>query len=105
MKNTGKILGVIALVAIIAVSVTACGGGLSGSYSLTGGGDLTYNFLGGGKVTMESGGKVLGEGTYKTSGGKLTFEFEGTTQAIDYKLEGKNLILTAEGQSITFAKK
>ena len=29
----------------------------------------------------------------------------GTEQTMDYKLEGKNLILSVGGQSLTFAKK
>ena len=58
MKNTIKLIGIIAFAAVIGLTVTACGGGLSGSYSLTGGGDLTYTFTGN-KVIMESVGKVL----------------------------------------------
>jgi len=103
MKSRIGMIGIIAFVAVIGFTMVSCGGGLSGSYSLTGGGDLTYTFSGN-KMTMESGGRVLGEGTFKASGGKLIMEVEGATQTIDYRLEGKNLILTAEGQSITFAK-
>jgi len=105
MKNTVKIFGIIVITAIIAVSAAGCGGGgLSGSYSLTGGGDLTYNFSGG-KFTMETGGKVMGDGTFSAKGGKLTMNVAGTEQTMDYKLEGKNLILSVGGQSLTFAKK
>ena len=109
MKNTNnvskiRIIGIIAIVAIIGL-LASCGGGLNGSYSLQGGGDLTYNFMSGGKMTMESDGKVLGEGTFKTSGGKLTITGSEGEQTIDYKLEGKNLIFSMGDQSLTFAKK
>jgi len=105
MKNTVKLLGIIAIVTVIGFTMVACGGGgLNGSYSLTGGGDLTYNFSGG-KFTMETGGKVLGEGTFSAKGGKLTMNVEGAEQTMDYKLEGNNLILSVGGQSLTFAKK
>jgi len=110
MKNTLKtkavlkIAGIIAFAAIIGFTMIACGGGLNGSYSLQGGGDLTYNFLSGGKMSMESGGKVLGEGTFKTSGGKLTITAGEGEQTMDYKLEGKNLIISVGDQSLTFAK-
>jgi len=109
MKNTKKnannrrLLAIIAIVAVVGLTVS-CGGGLSGSYSLQGGGDLTYNFMSGGKLIMESGGKVLGEGTFKTSGGKLTITGSEGEQTIDYKLEGKNLIFSMGDQTMTFAK-
>jgi len=101
-----RIVGIIALIAVIGFVFAACGGGgkLSGSYSLTGGGDLTYTFSGN-KLTMESIGKVLGEGTFSTKGGKLTMSIDGNEQTLDYTLEGKNLILSAGGQKLTFTKK
>ena len=105
MKNTVKLIGIIAFVAVIGFTMVACGGGLSGSYSLTGGGDLTYNFLSGGKMSMESGGKVLGEGTYTAKSGKLTMTFDGAEQTIDYALDGKDLILGPVGQQLKFTKK
>jgi hypothetical protein len=99
-----KITGMLFLILIIGL-LASCGGGLNGSYSLQGGGDLTYNFMSGGKIIMESDGKVLGEGTFKTSGGKLTITGSEGVQTIDYKLEGKNLIFSMGDQSMTFAKK
>jgi len=102
--NNRRLLAIIAIVAVIGLLVS-CGGGLNGSYSLQGGGDLTYNFMSGGKITIESDGKVLGEGTFKTSGGKLTITGSEGEQTIDYKLEGKNLIFSMGDQSMTFAKK
>jgi len=110
MKNTNKIkaiprmAGIIVLFALIGFTMAACGGGLSGSYSLTGGGDLTYTFSGN-KITMESIGKVLGEGTFKASGGKLTISVDGAEQTLDYTLKGKDLILGPAGQQLTFTKK
>jgi len=104
-KTMLRMVGIIAFAAVIGFVVVSCGGEkLSGSYSLTGGGDLTYTFSGN-KVTMESIGKVLGEGTFSTKGSKLTININGNEQTLDYTLDGKDLILGPAGQQLKFAKK
>ena len=106
LKTMLRIVRITALAAVIGFVFVACGGGgkLNGSYSLTGGGDLTYTFSGN-KLTMESIGKVLGEGTFSTKGGKLTMSIDGNEQTLDYTLDGKDLILSAGGQQLKFVKK
>jgi len=105
-KTMLRIAGIIAIAVVISFAAASCGGGgkLNGSYSLTGGGDLTYTFSGN-KVTMESIGKVLGEGTFSTKGGKLTMTIDGNEQTLDYSLDGKDLILSSGGHQLKFAKK
>jgi len=104
MKNTVKLIGIIAFVAVIGFTMVACGGGLSGSYSMTGGGDLTYTFGPKGKITAESGGKVFGEGTFTTKSGKLTISGMGSEQTMDYTLNGKELTLSSGGYDLKFIK-
>jgi len=95
MKNLFKVVGIIALVAIMGFAVVACSGGgggkLSGDYKLDAG-DQTYSFSGN-KVTASSGGKIFAEGTFTTSNDQLTLTVNGESVSFKYSLEGKKLIL------------
>lgn len=84
----------------------ACGGGgggkLSGSYK-SDIADMTYTFSGN-KVTASSGGKVMAEGTFSTSGGELTMNVGGDDVKFKYSLEGKKLILGEGAARSEFTK-
>ena len=113
MKNTIKILAIIALVAVIGFSMAACGGGgggkLSGAYESDG---TTFTFTGN-KVTNSFKGEVLGEGLFSTSGDELIFYHEEDGERVEdskfiYSLEGDKLTLSIPGhpeQALVFTKK
>jgi major membrane immunogen (membrane-anchored lipoprotein) len=110
MVNKINFFGYAALVVVIGFTMIACGGKGGG-----GGGKLdgtyyneqyktTYTFSGD-KFTMDSGGFKM-EFTYELKDGKIqTTMMDGTEGgAIDYKLKGKELTITAGGASFTLIK-
>ena len=92
MKNKMKWFGIIAVVAVIGFSMTACGGGgskLSGTYESSDGyTSLTFK---GNQITMMRDGKVITESAYEIKDGKICFTSGGSPIEMDYKLEGKTL--------------
>lgn len=61
----------LALVAIVLVSLYACGASLSGTYAMKGEETITMEFKGG-KFYSYSDGELDGEGTYKVDGDTVT---------------------------------
>ena len=104
MKNTIKLFGFIALVAIIGLAMAACGGDrLSGTYA-DDTGIISFTFSGN-KLTVEAFGQKA-EGTYKTSDGKLiTTSPDGKTETYEYILDGNNLTINQHGMKYTLTKK
>jgi hypothetical protein len=107
MKHTIKLLAIIALVAIIGLTIAACSGGgggkLSGTYS-TSDGSMSYTFSGK-KVTAEALGEKRG-GTYELKDGKIIISSpDGKTETYGYKLEGNTLTLDWYGIEIPLTKK
>jgi hypothetical protein len=104
MKNTIRLIGLAALVAVIGLILAACGGGgsLSGKYS-TDDDSMSYTFSGK-KVTAEAFGQK-GEGTYELKDGKIIITSDGKTETYDYKLEGNTLTLDWYGIKIPLIKK
>ncbi|MCL2720956.1 MAG: hypothetical protein FWD47_06405 [Treponema sp.] len=98
MKNTKKIIGIIALVAIIGLTIAACGGGggkLDGTYENTTAGFTTSYTFEGNTVVMKMGGSVLAEGTFEAKSGELSFNFSnGVSDSFKYSLKGNTLTLS-----------
>jgi hypothetical protein len=110
MQNTIKILGIIAIVAVIGITMAACSGGggggkLSGTYS-SDDGSITFTFSGK-KLTAEAFGQK-GEGTYEIKDGKLiTTSSDGKTATYNnFKIEGNKLSYELwEGNDLVLTKK
>jgi len=119
MKNTIKIIGIIAIVSIIGFAMTACeeddgvGGGvnipseLHGTWELEGPGDNTITFT---KTTVKATGMLAGfqtsfDAVKDTKGVKVTFKngeailvVDGTeTPWFDYEVTGSTLKISAPG--------
>jgi len=94
MKNTIRILGIIALAAIIGVTVIACSGGggkLSGSFEMDDRPGFFRTFAGD-KYTFEGPGFKT-EGTFSVSGDELTITSGGDVTVFKFKLSGNKLQL------------
>ena len=108
MKNTIKILGIIALAAVIGFTVVSCSGGggggkISGTY-VDEDGEASFTFSGS-KLTTEMWGQK-GEGTFQVKDGKLILTSkEGKTETWDYKLDGNKLTLNMMGLEFDLFKK
>jgi len=93
MKNTLKILGIIALVVIIGIVVVACSGGgggkLSGTFELDDRPGYTRTFSGS-THTFEGPG-FKNEGTFSISGDELTITSGSDVSVFKYKLSGGKL--------------
>jgi len=90
MKNTFKMAGIIALIAIIGLA-TACGGGgkLSGSFEMDDRPGYFRTFAGD-KYTFEGPG-FKSEGTFAISGDELTVTSGGDVTVFKFKLSGNKL--------------
>ena len=102
MKNTFKLIGIIAIIAVVGLLVS-CGGGLSGTYKFDDM-DVFYTFSGN-KITFKSGEYIV-EGTFKASGGLLSFTIEGLEESATYKytVKGKTLTLDDGEHQSTLTK-
>ena len=105
MKNTIKILGVIALAAVIGFTVIACSGGgggkLSGTFEYEG---STRTFTGN-KCTFQSG-DYTSETTFTISGNKITFtRADGDVTVLKYTLSGNTLTLDGGAGAQEWIKK
>ena len=111
MKNTIKIFGIIALVAVIGITMAACnkgggsgGGKLSGTFEVDDRPGYTRTFSGN-KHTFEGPG-YKSEGTFTISGDELTVTAaDGDVSKFKYTLSGKTLTLDAGGGPQTLTKK
>jgi len=113
MKNTLnvskiRIIGIIALAAIIGFTVIACGGGSGGGGKLSGtyasdDGSMVYTFSGK-KVTAEAFGQK-GEATYELKDGNFNMIMDGKTESYPYKLEGNKFTFDWYGMEIVLTKK
>lgn len=88
-------IGIIALVAIIGLTIAACGGGgsnLNGTWA-TADGNASYTFAGN-KVTVQRGTTTI-EGTIEIKDGNLlmTLDGAGETNSYAYKIENDTLTL------------
>jgi len=107
MKNTIKIMGIIAIIAIIGLAA-ACGGGgggkLSGTYENKDW-QIAYTFSGN-KVTATMGGEHLLDATFAVKDGKIIFtSSDGKTEELPYSLNGNELKITRSGMETVFIKK
>jgi hypothetical protein len=111
MKNFGKFLGIIAIVAVIGFSMAACnkgggggGGNLNGTYSDEYG-MATYIFEDG-KITMKSMGMSL-KGTFQIKGKNIIATFDGLDkpETIKYTLQGDTLTLESDGDTTVLTRK
>ncbi|MCL2801149.1 MAG: hypothetical protein FWD28_05285 [Treponema sp.] len=97
MKNTVKIIGIIAFIAIIGLTIAACGGGggkLDGTYENTTAGFTTSFTFEGNTVVMKMGGSVLAEGTFETKNGELSVAYtNGVSDSFKYTIKGNTLTL------------
>ena len=98
MKNTIKLIGIIALAVIIGLTAAACnkgggsggGGKLSGTY-VSDDGEMSYTFSGK-KVSANAFGEKA-EGTYELKDGMLIITSGGEkADPISYKLTGNTLV-------------
>jgi hypothetical protein len=111
-RNSLRLVGIIALVAVIGFTVVACnkggggsgggGGKLSGTYANEDLKGWTMTFSGS-KVTQEMMGEKA-EGTFKIDGDKITMTIQGETVESKFKLEGNKFIMTADGATLIFIK-
>ncbi len=105
-------LGLIALLMVMVVLLTACGNGLEGpTWKMKDAEEETTWTFKGGKVTINIGGESS-EGTYKIDGNKITInppaDVQGQPLTAEFKVEGNKLTLSGgEGSigSIEFEKK
>ena len=125
MKKTAKTVVVLALVALMALALVACGGGSNGiegtSWGLAGGkaagievskdqlttvigdtADMSFSFKAGGKFTMDAGG-LSEEGTYKLDGNTLTMESGGSEMTAS--IDGNRMTMEISGIELYFDKK
>jgi len=94
MRKTFKMIGIIAIIAIIGLAVTACGGGggkLSGSFEMDDRPGFFRTFAGD-KYTFEGPG-FKSEGTFTVSGDELTITSGGDVTVFKFKLSGNKLQL------------
>ena len=108
MKNVFRVVGIIALAALIGFSLVSCGGSGGGNINGTYSDEYnmaTYTFEDG-KISMKSMGVTL-RGTYKIGGGKITATFDGLDKpdVIKYTLQGDKLTLTMDGETTVLTKK
>ena len=106
MKNTFKLIGIIAVVAAIGLMFSCGGGGggkLSGTYKADTG-NMIYTFSGN-KITFEYAGVKM-EGTFETNGDQITTTWEGLSgsQTDKYSIKGKKLTWTSKGMEVTYNK-
>jgi hypothetical protein len=101
MKNTIKLLGIIALAAVFGFTMIACSGGggdgkLSGTYELDDRAGYTRTFSGS-KHTF-SGPGFSNEGTFTISGDELTItDSDGDVTVFKFKLSGNKLEIANVG--------
>jgi len=103
MKNLVRLIGIVALVAIIGLTIIACGGGgkLSGTYEYNG----AIRTFTGSNFTFQAGSYKV-EGTFTTSGDELILNrADGDVQKFKYTLEGNTLTLDAGGGKQVWTKK
>jgi len=123
MKNTIKVLGIIAFVAVIGFAFVACeepGDDLNGTWTAGIGEDTVEVTFNNGNYSAKISGIDNGKGTYSVKGDELTITmthmWDGdswesvvdtttTTQTVKYSVDGNKLTLTANGQSIVYTKK
>ncbi len=118
-------IALIALLAALAILMTACGNGVEGTWEyLDGTGEYaamleSARFFGGvttftfrnGIVSMTQSGMGNNpepvEGTYTVENGKIKMSFNGQVSEFDYKIEGKKMTMTlaGEGSVINLEKK
>jgi hypothetical protein len=120
MKNTIKLFGIIAFVAVIGFTFAACddgksgNGGNNGAGGLNGtawehvlpdaGGVLTMTFTSNNTFTITyPGGAPPANGTYTVSGSTLTATVDGTT--IIGTIYGNSMTLVQDGTTMVFTKK
>jgi hypothetical protein len=104
MKNAKRLIGIIALVAIIGLTMAACGGGgkLSGTYVDEKDGIIHMTFSGK-KITtgFVTAREYDDEGTFELKGGKLYVTIDGETDSGDIVIDGNKFTL----DGTTFVKK
>ncbi len=106
LKNSVRFVYVFIILMLL---VTACGpkNSLIGKWEDSEGMDLTFEFLKDGRLITSSGGMSV-EGTYenvdKDTISVTVSEMFGSPEPvlIDFSVTGDTLILTAEGESVTF---
>ena len=103
-------------VIILAVTLTACGGGLSGTWeagssshreSGSSSGAWVIEFNSNGDVKETLGGTWIFRGTYRTSGNKLTISIpsENTSDVYTYNVSGSTMTLESSSGTTTFNKR
>ena len=114
MKKTIKILGIIALVAVIGFTVIACnkgggggssggGGKLSGTYVNDSGVSWTFS---GNKISNAYDGEVLQEGTYEIKDGKIYVTINGVVgEGMEFSQQGNTLTIGPADIGMVFTKK
>jgi hypothetical protein len=93
MKNTIKLFGIIAVVAVIGLSFAACGDGAGGG----GGGGTTATVSGTYTATTEEDTASL---TFK-SGGAVDFVGPDSTETGTYTVSGSTITMTFGGEKLT----
>jgi len=102
MKKLGKLIGVIALTAVIVFSMAACGGGgddggdtsaLSGTWNKSDGCKFVFN---GNSFTFTMSGNSIYSGTFSVSGSTITFKITDAPEkpTCKYQLSGSTLTLS-----------
>jgi hypothetical protein len=104
-------LGLVALLMVMVVLLTACGNGLEGpEWKMDGDSDdVTYTFKSGTLTMKNAGLGATVECKYKVDGKKVTItppESLGSDPVTyEFKVDGNKLTLTGDGDTITFTKK
>ena len=112
MRKPWKVLALaICLLFVLPLALAGCGGGEGGDDAIVGiwtdeGGVIEYEFKSDGVVVV----RLMGEeeqSTYSAKGGKLSSPDPetGELSEIDYRVDGDYLILSADGEEQTFARK
>ena len=95
-KNTKRVLFIALAICILMMTLSACAGGLRGTYRSQGLISQTFTFSGSDKVTMSAFG-INANGTYKINGDKMTITYTifgmDSTWSCNYSKSGKSVYI------------
>lgn len=109
MKNSMKKAIALLAVLVLVFSLTGCGSSVVGTWTAEESGvTMDYTFEKNGDCSIAAMGMTF-DGTYEVKGDKISMTLDAmgteTTEEYTFKVSGKELTLTLDGESIVFKKK